>query len=369
MAPSSEPGPPAPGEFAGLPSAEIPDDAAHAAEAIATGVFAPLRGFLHREDVDRVLRELTLSNGEPWSIPIVFAPPAGSFPDVPAGQEVVLAQRERPVAVLEVEDAYPFDRDAFVRAVLGTEDGAHPGVAYVRAAYGPRAYAGRVRLLARPDWGPLASFRLDPAETRRIFRERGWRTVVAFQTTNPPHRGYEHIHRTVLELFDGLFIHPVVDTVRLKYAPVAIMKAYRTLIDHYYRPERVVLAALRTKMLFAGPRDALHHAIMRRNFGATHIVIGRKHADTQGFYGDYDAWAIFDRVDRRRLGIEPLFFREVFFCPRCGTHVTESVCPHADVRLSISGTQVRASLKSGDLPPDHAVRPEVAEAIRDAVVA
>lgn len=355
-------------EYRGVPRIDVSDDVAHAAEALATGVFSPLEGFQHADDVASVIRDLALTAGDVWSVPIVFAPADDGLARIPRGEDVLLVQAGRPIALFHIEDSYPFDVDAFARGVLGTEDDAHPGVAYLRKTHGKRGYAGQVTLLQRPAWGALEPFRMDPAETRAAFAERRWRTVVAFQTTNPPHRAYEHIHRTVLELFDGLFIHPVVDTVRPKYAPLAIVKGYRTLIDHYYRPERVVLAAWRAKMLFAGPRDALHHAIVRRNFGATHIIIGRKHADTQGFYGDYDAWTIFDRVDRGRLAIEPLFFKEVFFCERCGTHVTESVCPHVDARVSISGSQVRTSLQAGSLPPSHAVRPEVAEAIRHAVV-
>ncbi len=354
-------------ELSGLPSYEITEDVAHWVESLATGVFSPLEGFQHAEEVDSVIRGLTLPNGHIWSLPIVFAPSEYGFPHVPPGQDVVFTWRKRPIALFHLEDAYAFDPESFATRVLGTASMNHPGAAYVRRTFGPRAYAGKVTLLERPSWGPLESYRLEPAETRRIFSSRGWKTVVGFQTTNPPHRAYEYIHRTVLELFDGLFIHPVVDTVRPKYTPPAIMEAYRILVDHYYRPERIVLAAWRTKMLFAGPRDALHHAIVRRNFGCTHIIIGRRHADTEGIYGDYEAWTIFDRVDRGRLGIQPLFFREVFYCPRCGGHVTDAVCPHPE-RAPISGTRIRASLKAGELPREDAMRPEVAEAVRDAVL-
>ncbi len=356
-------------EFHGLPVLDVRDEIAHAAEAIGTGALSPIVGFQHADEIDSVNRELSLPSGDLWSIPIVFAPAEDGLPRIPTGQDVLLAQSGNPIALFALEDVFPFDVDAFARGVLGSTDPSHPGVTYLRRTYGPRAYAGKVTVIRRPEWGALESFRLDPRDTRQTFAERRWRTVVAFQTTNPPHRGYEYIHRTVLELYDGLFIHPVVDTVRPKYAPEAILRGYRALIDNYYRPERIVLAALKTKMFFAGPREALQHAIIRRNFGCTHIIIGRRHADTLGLYGDYDAWGIFDRVDRDRLGIEPLFFREVFFCPRCGTHTTETVCPHRQDRLSISGTQVRASLKAGLPPPEHAMRPEVAEAIRDAVIA
>ncbi len=355
-------------EWAGLPSYEVTDDVAHWIEAIATGVFSPLEGFQHEEEFRSVVRELALPDGNVWSVPIVFAPADGRFPSVRPGEDVLLRLGGVAIAMFHFEDDYAFDHDLFSQGVLGTTDPKHRGVDYVRRTFGSRAYAGKITLLERPPWGSLEPFRLDPAEARQIFADKRWKTVVGFQTTNPPHRGYEYIHRTVLELFDGLFIHPVVDTVRPKYAPLAIMKGYRTLIDEYYRPERVVLAAWRSKMFFAGPRDALHHAIVRRNFGCTHITIGRRHADTDGFYGDYDAWAIFNRVDPGRLGIRPLFFREVVYCPRCGTHVTDKVCPHAD-RLSISGSELRSALKAGAVPPEHAMRPEVAEAVRDAVIA
>ncbi len=358
----------APEEFARLPEVKVADETAHAAEAIATGLFSPLEGFLHAEEVDGVLRELSLPDGHVWSLPIVFAPRALDGGDVRPGQDVLLTHGGRPIALFHLEDAYAFDVESFAQGVLGTTSPDHPGVAYVRSTYGPRAYAGKITLLQRPLWGPLEPYRLDPADARRCFAERRWKTVVGFQTTNPPHRAYEYIHRTVLELFDGLFIHPVVDTVRPKYTSVSILNAYRTLIDHYYRPERVLLAAWRAKMLFAGPRDALHHAVVRRNLGCTHIVIGRRHADTDGRYGDYDAWKIFDRVDRGRLGIQPLFFREVVYCPRCGGHVTDAVCPHAD-RERISGTRVRAFLKARKGVPAHAMRPEVVEAVRGAVIA
>jgi sulfate adenylyltransferase len=359
--------PAAPEEFAGLPSLEVSDDVARWTEALATGVFSPLEGFQHEEDIRSVLRDLALPDGHVWSLPVVFAPPDDGVPRLPPGQEILFTYGGRRIALFAVEAAFPFDVDAFASSVLGTTSPEHAGVSYLRKAFGPRAYAGKVTLLGRPSWGILEPFRLEPKDARQLFAERGWRTVVAFQTTNPPHRAYEYIHRTVLEMFDGLFIHPVVDTVRAKYDPRSILEGYRTLIDHYYRPERVVLGAWRTKMLFAGPREALHHAIVRRNFGCTHLVVGRRHADTQGLYGDYEAWGIFDRVDRGRLGIQPLFFREVFFCARCGGHVTDGVCPHAD-RVAISGTRVRASLKAGETPPDHAMRPEVLAAVRDALV-
>lgn len=357
-----------PEEYAGVPSFEVADDVAHAAEALATGVFSPLEGFQHAEEVDSVIEELALPDGHLWSVPVVFAPPEDGAPRAPPGQEILFTHGGRPLALFEFEDAYAFDAKSFAQSILGTTSPKHPGVAYLRKAFGPRAYAGKVTLLGRPSWGPLESYRLEPSEARRVFSERHWKTVVAFQTTNPPHRAYEYIHRTVLELFDGLFIHPVADAVRPKYAPLSILKGYRALIDHYYRPERVVLAAWRTKMFFAGPRDALHHAIVRRNFGCTHIVIGRRHADTVGLYGDYEAWTIFDRVDRGRLGIQPLFFREVLYCPRCGVHVTDAVCPHGDGRIPISGTRVRSSLKAGAPPPDHTMRPEVVNAVRDDVL-
>ncbi len=353
-------------EYAGLPSAEITDDVAYWIEAIATGVFSPLEGFQHEDEVHSVLRDLALPNGEVWSLPIVFAP-LRSLPHARPGQDLLLSWLGQPYAILELDDVYAFDLEGFLQGVFGTVSSDHPGVSYVRKTYGPKAYAGKVTLLRRPPWGALEPYRLEPADARQVFTDRGWKTIVAFQTTNPPHRGYEYIHRAVLEFFDGLFIHPVVDTVRPKYAPLSIMRGYRALIEHYYRPERVVLAAWRAKMLFAGPREALHHAIVRRNFGCTHMVVGRRHADTDGRYGDYEAWGIFDRVDRGRLGIEPLFFREVQYCSRCGGHVTESVCPHPE-RESISGTQVRKSLKAGEVPPDYAMRPEVVEAVRDYVL-
>lgn len=356
-----------PEEFAGLPSLEVSEDVARWTEAFATGVFSPLEGFQHADDVRSVLRDLALPDGHVWSLPIVLAPADDGFPDVPPGQDVLFTRDGRPFALFAFEDAYPFDVDAFASGALGTTSPDHPGVAYVRSAFGPRAYAGKVTLLGRPEWGPLEPYRLEPKQTRRLFSERRWKSVVAFQTTNPPHRAYEYIHRTVLELYDGLFIHPVVDTVRPKYEPLSILQGYRALIDHYYRPERVVLGAWRTKMLFAGPRDALHHAIVRRNYGCTHLVVGRRHADTQGWYGDYEAWGIFDRVDPGRLGIRPLFFREIFYCARCGGHVTDGVCPHED-REPISGTRVRASFKAGEAPPDHAMRPEVVATVRYSVV-
>ncbi len=357
----------APDEFDGLPTVDVTPDVAHWADAIATGVLSPLEGFQHANDIEGVLRECALPDGQVWSMPIVFAPADEGFPDAAAGQDVLLRADREPLALFHFEDSFAFDPHAFAERLLGPLSERHPGTQYLLSHFGNTAYAGKITLLRRPTWGPLEPWRIEPVQARRIFADRRWKTVVAFQTTNPPHRAYEYIHRTVLELFDGLFVHPVVDTVRPKYSPLSILKAYQTLIDHYYRQDRVVLGAWRTKMFFAGPRDALHHAIVRRNFGCTHIVIGRRHADTDGLYGEYAAHRIFDGVDRGRLGIEPLFFREVLYCPRCGGHVTDAVCPHTD-RETISGSRVRASLKAGQLPPDHAMRPEVVEAVRDAVI-
>lgn len=362
-------GPLEPTEFKGLPQVEASEETLLASEAIATGVYSPLEGFLGRNDYDSILKEMSLENGEPWSIPILFSPQEELPRDVAGGEQLILTQKSRPKVLLEVEERFPIYKEELLVRVLGTTEGKHPGVKWIRDHWGDRAYAGKVTLLENVDWGPLEEFRLDPAQARRMFAEKGWRTVVGFQTTNPPHRGYEHIHRTVLEVLDGLLIHPVIDPVRLKYSPLSIMRGYRTLIENYYRKERVVLGALRVKMLFAGPRDALNHAIIRRNFGCTHIIIGRKHADTSGFYGDYDAWKIFDHIDRKKLGIEPLFFKEVFFCTRCSTYVTESICPHGDdVKLQISGTSVRGKLKNGLDPQEYMMRPEVVEVVKEHVV-
>jgi ATP sulfurylase len=321
-----------------------------------------------RADYDSVVDDMRLANGLPWSIPITLAVSRDQAAALPVGSEVALADGAgRTVGVLELADKWEYDRAREAERVFGTADVAHPAVARIEAA-GEVYLGGEVRVVNLPIDPPFASRRLTPAQVRAAISERGWRRVVGFQTRNPIHRAHEYLTKVALEVVDGLLIHPLVGETKSDDTPAAVrMQAYEVLLRDYYPADRTLLAVYPAAMRYGGPREAIFHAIARKNYGCTHFIVGRDHAGVGTFYGSYDAHHIFDRFAADELGITPLFFEHTFWCHACEGMASLKTCPHADEqRLMLSGTKVRELLSSGEMPPPEFSRPEVAQVLIDA---
>lgn len=339
---------------------QIPPDVAYDVENIGRGVMSPLEGFMRQEDFFSVVQRKRLASDVPWTIPIVLDVDREDLRGVDAGDTVALVIEDLVVGLLHVEDVYTFEPRSYAFEVFRTLDAAHPGVARVFSLK-PYLVGGAVDLVD-PLPHPFARYRLFPRETRLLFREKGWRTVVGFQTRNVPHLGHEYVQKTALTFVDGIFINPVVGRKKPgDFRDEVIISAYESLMTHYYLRERSVLSVLHTDMRYAGPREAIFHAILRKNFGCTHFVVGRDHAGVGNFYPPYAAQEVFEEFPD--LGIVPLFFTAFFYCRRCGSVANEKTCPHpADQRLEFSGTGLRRAL-SRDGDSAALIRPEVAEVI------
>ena len=328
-------------------------------ENIAMGIYSPIEGFMCRKEYEAVLKEGRLTDDTVWTIPIVL----DVDKDEIRGDNVVLCYKGRVVGVMEVEDVYRYDKEEMAKCVYGTTDVRHPGVERITRM---KEYlvGGKVWLINRVET-KLARYRLTPKETRVLFELKGWRTVVGFQTRNVPHIGHEYIQKAALTFVDGLFINPVIGRKKKgDFKDEVIISAYEELIRHYYPKDSVVLVTLHMEMRYAGPREAIHHAIIRKNYGCTHIIIGRDHAGVGDFYPPYAAQEIFQKYPD--IGITPLFFRSFYYCRKCGTVVNERICPHGDeYRVNFSGTKLRKAFQQGmDDEVRLLVRPEVAKAIQ-----
>jgi len=329
---------------------------------LASGALSPLEGFMGRDDYERVLEDMRLAKGQPWALPVCLA-----VGHEPQGDEVALTDEAgTPHATLEVDHVYEYDKEREARNAFRTTDEAHPGVARLYAQK-PLYLAGKVTVFqrAQPAFPELA---LDPADTRAAFAERGWKRVVGFQTRNPIHRAHEYLTKGALETVDGLLIHPLVGDTKSDDVPAKTrVECYRVLLESYYPEERVVLSAFPAAMRYAGPREAIWHAICRKNYGCSHFIVGRDHAGVGDYYGTYDAQLIFDEFEPHELDIEPMFFEHAFWCTKCGQMATPKTCPHGgDDHVFLSGTKVRQALANGELPPVEFSRPEVAEVLIDA---
>jgi sulfate adenylyltransferase len=328
---------------------------------LASGALSPLEGFMGRDDYERVLEDMRLAKGLPWALPVCLA-----VDHEPQGDEVTLTDEAgTPYATLEVDEVFEYDKEREARNAFRTTDDAHPGVARLYAQK-PLYLAGKVTVFRRfapafPDLG------LDPADTRTAFAERGWKRVVGFQTRNPIHRAHEYLTKGALETVDGLLIHPLVGDTKSDDVPAKTrVECYRILLENYYPRDRVVLSAFPAAMRYAGPREAIWHAICRKNYGCSHFIVGRDHAGVGDYYGTYDAQLIFDEFEPHELDIEPMFFEHAFWCRKCGQMATPKTCPHGgDDHVFLSGTKVRELLANGELPPVEFSRPEVAEVLID----
>jgi sulfate adenylyltransferase len=351
-------------EAESLPKLPVNYDIGRDVQNLARGVFSPLTGFVGHDDFHSILEHNRLTSGVAWTIPIIL--------DVREREQVVPGRRyclvwgdrpERLLAILEVTEVYGWDKRRAAQAVFQTTDEAHPGVAgyYQR---GDWLVAGPITLLDN-DRGPFARYNRFPAETRAIFAERGWRTVCAFQTRNVPHAGHEYLQKAVLGLVDGLLIQPLIGKKKKgDFVDEAIVAAYEVLLAEYFAADRVLLNILPTEMRYAGPKEAILHAIMRKNYGCTHIIIGRDHAGVGKYYGEEDAIEIFKYFPD--LEIQPITVRgDFWYCRRCGGVASNRTCPHGEEhRLSFSGTQIRQMILEGQAPPPEIMRPEVFAVIR-----
>ena len=329
---------------------------------IGSGALSPLEGFMGRDDYERVVDEMRLASGLPWALPVCLA-----VDEAPSGERVALADESgRKLAVLEVAEVYDYDRDREAENCFQTTDEAHPGVARLYAQK-PRYLAGRVTVFDRPE-PEFPELARDPSETRDIFAERGWKRVVGFQTRNPIHRAHEYLTKVALETVDGLLIHPLVGDTKGDDVPAAVrVRCYEALLDGFYPEDRVLLSAFPAAMRYAGPREAIWHAICRKNYGCSHFIVGRDHAGVGDYYGTYDAQLIFDEFEPHELDIEPMFFEHSFWCKVCGQMATPKTCPHSgDDHVFLSGTKVRELLSQGELPPAEFSRPEVAQILIEA---
>ena len=328
---------------------------------IASGALSPLEGFMGENDYRSVIDRMRLESDVPWTIPVLL--PISGDVRLRDGDEAMLVDEQgAPVAVIECGDTFEFSKKEYAMKVFGTEDEAHPGVARLHGVPS-KAMAGRLKVALKKDYGKFADSTLSPKETRILFRERGWNTVVAFQTRNAPHISHEYLQKSALALVDGLFINPVLGKKKPgDFKDEVILESYKALIDNYYPKGSVVLSALHYEMQYAGPKEAIMHALMRKNFGCTHITIGRDHAGVGDYYKPYAAQDIFKEFPD--LGITPFFFAEFYYCRKCGGIASEKTCPHPEEdRLNFSGTKLRKMFTEGETPPKKFMRPEVAQVI------
>ncbi len=341
-------------------------------EMISTGVFSPLTGFMTRADYDSVVETMHLKNGFVWSLPITLSVDAAEAGSINEGDEVSLANGEgRVLATMLVEDKFSYDKEREAREVFGTTNDEHPGVAAVYRQ-NDTLIGGEVTLLVDdPNPKPFPQYHYEPRELRKIFTEKGWKRVVGFQTRNPVHRSHEYIQKSALEIVDGLLLNPLVGETRSEDIPADVrMRSYEVILEKYYPKDRTLLGVFPAAMRYGGPREAIFHAVCRKNYGCTHFIVGRDHAgpgkDSSGkpFYGDYDAQHIFDEFEDGEIGLTPLFFEHSFFCLTCQGMGTTKTCPHGkENHVFVSGTKVREMLSKGEYPPPEFSRPEVIEVL------
>ena len=345
-----------------LPSLKLKRESISEVENIAFGVFSPLEGFLRKKDYQNVLNQMRLSDDLPWPIPIVLDVEREKADKFKEGQDILLLDEDnQPVAVLHLEEKYEYNKEELAEKVFQTRDTAHPGVAKVKNMK-EVLLGGKIDLI-QVSPTPFDKYKLEPLETRILFKEKSWRTVVGFQTRNTPHIGHEYVQKTALTFTDGVFVNPVIGRKKKgDFKDEVILASYDELIRNYYLKERAVVAILQMEMRYAGPREAIFHAIIRKNFGCSHIIIGRDHAGVGNYYPPYAAQDIFEEFPD--LGIVPLFFKSFYFCKKCNSVVNEKTCPHPpEEHINFSGTKIREMLIEGKIPPPELMRPEVAKII------
>ena len=349
----------------GLYSISISEDLANDVENIADGIFSPLEGFLGKKDYENVISKGRLSNGLAWTIPIVLDVDESTAAKMKKAGKVLLQNHQGlGIAFLHVKETFTFDKEKTAKGVYGTTDSSHPGVAKTMSMQ-DYLVGGKIDYIARPEETEIRKYRLTPLQTREAFAKAGWKTIVAFQTRNPPHVAHEMLQKTSITTRDGVFVNPVIGKKKSgDFVDEVIVKCYETMIKHYYPENRCKLGTLHTEMKYAGPKEAIHHAIMRQNYGCSHIIIGRDHAGVGTFYDPFAAQKIFD--DYPELEISPVFFPAFFYCRKCLTYTNPKACPHDDdAKEQISGTKLRQMIDDGKSPSEFILRPEVSKVILD----
>ncbi len=353
-----------------FPKVQLTQMAVSDLEMIAVGVFSPLTGFMTKDEYDSVIDAMRLPNDLPWSIPVTLPADDDTAAGLKEGQEIALMDGEHLMGIMTIAEKYPADKEREARQVYRTTEEAHPGVARLYRQ-GNWLLGGEIFMLNGPKNVEFPELRHEPAQTRRMFASRGWRRIVAFQTRNPIHRAHEYIQKTALEIVDGLFLHPLVGETKGDDIPADVrIQSYQAILRDYYPADRVLLGVFPAAMRYAGPREAIFHAIARKNYGCTHFIVGRDHAGVGNYYGTYDAHYIFDEFAPGEIGITPLFFDYTFFCKKCGAVVSAKTCPHGkEDWVYLSGTQVREMLERGEMLPEEFTRPEVSKVLRDGIQA
>ncbi|CDN16303.1 MAG: sulfate adenylyltransferase [Richelia sp.] len=352
-----------------LPRVQLENRAVSDLEMIAIGGFSPITGFMNQDDYNQVVSDMRLTNGVPWSIPITLSVSASEAANLTEGNLVRLDDSTgKYIGVLHLSQKYTYDKHREAVNVYRTDEEKHPGVKVVYNQ-GEINIAGDVWLLERSPHPYFPAYQIDPETSRLMFQEKGWKTVVGFQTRNPIHRAHEYIQKCALETVDGLFLHPLVGETKSDDIPADVrMRCYEILLEHYYPQNRVLLAINPSAMRYAGPREAIFHALIRKNYGCTHFIVGRDHAGVGDYYGTYDAQHIFDQFQPGELGITPMMFEHAFYCTRTKQMATTKTSPSTpEQRVHLSGTKVREMLRRGELPPTEFSRPEVAAELAKAM--
>jgi len=341
---------------------QVSGDLRNDIENIADGVFSPLEGFVDEQDFQSIVETGKLKSGLPWTVPIVLDVDDQEAKKMKDAAQVTLANGSDKFAILHVQETYSFDKLACAKAIYQTDDVKHPGVEKMISMKN-KLVGGKIDVVKRMGQSPLRKYRMTPAETRAEILRKGWKSVVGFQTRNVPHVAHEMLQKAALNLYDGLFVNPLIGKKKQgDFKDEVIIAAYASLIDNYYPKDRVMFVTLHTEMRYAGPKEAIHHAIMRKNFGCSHFIVGRDHAGVGNYYHPFASQEIFK--DYPNLGIEPVFFPAFFYCKKCLSYANDRNCPHGpEFREELSGTKMRNMVSSGEIPAEHLMRSEVARTI------
>jgi sulfate adenylyltransferase len=346
----------------GIFSIEVTTDLRNDIENIADGIFSPIEGFMGQDDFESVVKSGHLKNGLAWTIPIIWDVNEKTAAEIKDSKEVILKNNGDHFAIINVEEVYSFDKIGMSKAVYQTNDVRHPGVARTLEMK-DKLIGGKIEVIKKESTSSLRRYKLSPSETRKEILRRGWKTVVGFQTRNVPHIAHEMLQKAALNIYDGLFLNPIIGKKKPgDFKDEVIIDTYKTLLEKYYPKDRAMLVTLHTVMRYAGPREAIHHAIMRKNFGCSHIIIGRDHAGVGNYYQPFAAQQIFEHYPD--LEIQPLFFPAFYYCKKCISYANERNCPHGlEFREELSGTKMRELINRAEMPAKYLMRPEISKLI------